>query len=108
MDAAYNSQERSPAPRSLPGTRKEVLEQIDVWANAGEAGESVLWLRGPPGVGKSTIAQTVAETCAGRNRLAASFFFARTAAHRNEVKYLFPTIAVQIALSALETSQRLD
>jgi hypothetical protein len=32
---------------------------------------------------KSAIAQTVAETCAGRNQLAATFFFARTVARRN-------------------------
>jgi len=84
------------------------LETIDRWVQAGADGTSVLWLHGPAGAGKSAIAQTVAETCAGRNQLAGSFFFARTAAHRNEVKYLFPTIAVQIALSAPEKRQRLD
>jgi len=108
MGAAYNSQERSPAPRCLPGTRKEVLEEIDDWVEAGADGASVLWLHGPAGAGKSAIAQTVAETCAERNQLAASLFFARTAAHRNEAKYLFPTMAVQIALSAPEKRRRLD
>jgi len=68
----------------------------------------MLWLHGPAGAGKSAIAQTIADTCAARNRLATSFFFAPTAAHRNEVKYLFLTIAVQIALSVPEKSQRLD
>ena len=84
------------------------MEKIDDWVKAGAAGRRVLWLRGPAGAGKSAIAQTVAETCAGRNQLAASFFFARTAAHRNEAQYLFPTIAVQIALSAPEKRQTLD
>jgi len=88
--------------------RKEVLEEIDAWIKAGVAGWPVFWLHGPAGAGKSAIAQTVAEMYAGRNQLAASFFFARTDAHRNEVKYLFPTIAVQIALSAPEKRQRLD
>ena len=108
MGAAYNSQERSPPPRCHPGTRKEVLEKIDSWANAGVQGSQVFWLHGPAGGGKSAIAQTVAETCAERNQLAASFFFARTAARRNAVQYLFPTIAVQIALSTPEKRQRLD
>ena len=108
MDAAYDSQERSPPPRCLPGTRKEVLETIDGWVRAGVGGTSVLWLHGPAGAGKSAIAQTVAETCAGRNQLAASFFFARAAAHRNEAKYLFPTIAIQVALSAPQKRQTLD
>jgi len=108
MGAAYNSQERSPPPRCHPGTRKEVLEKIDAWVNSGAQDRRVLWLHGPAGAGKSAIAQTVAETCAGRNQLAASFFFARTAANRNTVKHLFPTIAVQIALSAPEKRQRLN
>ena len=107
MGAAYNSQERSPPPLCLPGTRKEVLENIGAWVEA-VGGEHVLWLHGPAGAGKSAIAQTVAETCAGRKQLAASFFFARTAAHRNAAKYLFPTIAVQIALSAPDKRQRLN
>jgi len=108
MGAAYDSRDRSPPPRCLPGTREEVLKTIDAWLKAGTAGESVLWLHGPAGAGKSAIAQTVAETCAGRNQLAASFFFARTAAYRNDAKYLFPTIAVQTALSVPEKRQRLD
>jgi len=108
MDASYDSQERSPPPRCLPGTRRDVLETINAWVKAGGMGRPVLWLHGPAGAGKSAIAQTVAETCGARNQLAACFFFARTVVHRNEVKYLFPTIAVQIALSAPEKRQRLD
>jgi len=72
------------------------------WVKAGAEGSPIFWLRGPAGAGKLTIAQTVAETCGGRNELASSFFFARTAAHRKEVKYLFLTIVVQITLSAPE------
>jgi len=107
MGAAYNSQERNPPPLCLPGTREEVLKKIHAWVEA-VSGKRVLWLHGPAGAGKSAIAQTVAEACAGRKQLAASFFFARTAAHRNAAKYLFPTIAVQIALSAPEKRRRLD
>jgi len=108
LGATYDSQERSPPPRCLSGTRLEILEKIHAWVKAGSAGRRILWLHGPAGAGKSAIAQTVAETYAGRNQLAASFFFARTAAYRNDAKHLFPTVAVQIALSALEKRQRLD
>ena len=108
MGAAYNSQERDPAPRCLPGTRKEVLEETDTWVKAGNDGKSILWLHGPAGAGKSAIAQTVAETYARRGELAASFFFARTVAGRNTLKHLFPTIAAQIAFSSPEKRQRLD
>ena len=89
MDATYDSQERHPAPRCLPGTRKEVLEKIETWAKAGSEGKRILWLHGPAGARKSAIAQTVAETCAGRGELAAGFFFAPTVATRNALKHLF-------------------
>jgi len=108
MGAAYNSKERDPAPRCLPGTRSEVLDEIETWVKAGSEGKSILWLHAPAGAGKSAIAQTVAETCAGRGELAASFFFARTVATRNALKHLFPTIAAQIALSVPEKRKRLD
>jgi len=108
MGATYDSQERDPAPRCHPGTRREILEQIEEWVNAGADGTSILWLHGPAGAGKSAIAQTVAETYAGRNQLAATFFFARTISRRNAIRYLFPTIALQIALSSPVRRQKLD
>jgi len=108
MGAAYNSQERSPAPRCLLGTQEEALKEIDAFIKAGPEGKRVCWLNGPTGSGKSTIAQTVAETYAERNQLAASFVFARTITGRNTLKHLFPTIAVQIAMSTPCQRQRLD
>ena len=108
MGAAYDSQERDPAPLCHPGTRKEILGQIDEWVNAGADGTNILWLHGPAGAGKSAIAQTVAETCAGRDQLAATFFFARTVTRRNAIRYLFPTIAMEIVLSSPDKRQKLD
>ena len=108
MGAAYNSKESNPPPRHLPGTRTEVLEEIETWIEAGSEGKNILWLHAPAGVGKFTIAQTVAETCTRRSELAASFFFARTVAGRNSLKHLFPTITAQIALPFPEKCLRLD
>ena len=74
MGAAYDFQERSP-PQCLPGTREQVLEEIDAWIKAGAKGRPVLWLRGLVGAGKLAIAdrRRDVETCAGRNELAANF-----------------------------------
>ena len=108
MCAAYNSRERDPAPRCHPETRTELLEKIDKWVDSGTDGMGILWLHGPAGAGKSAIAQTVAETCAGRNQLAATFFFARTVTRRNDIRNVFPTIALQIALSSPDKRQKLD
>ena len=76
MGAAYDSGECDPALRYLPGIRRTVLKQIEIWVEAGSKGRSILWVHGRAGAGKSAIAQTVAETCAGRDELAASFFLA--------------------------------
>jgi hypothetical protein len=105
--AAYDAEERRPPPRCHPGTRKEVLECIDEWMESGTP--KVCWLHGPAGSGKSAVAQTVAEKYAGLGQLAASFFFTRSGGiKRNAMKYLFPTLIVQIAISSPEKRQYLE
>ena len=50
----------------------------------------------------------MAEICAERGQLAASFFFSRSSPDRNALKYLFSTIAVQISLSSPRKRQKLQ
>ena len=107
LGAAYNSQERFPASRCHPGTRTEILNEIEGWIGAGKGATKLLWLHGPAGAGKSAIAQTVAETCAERGQLAASFFFSRSSPDRSTLKHLFPTIACQISMSFPHRHQKL-
>lgn len=54
----------------------------------------MMWLSGPPGVGKSAVAQTCAEEL--EERLAATFFFSRCD-KRDDPTRLIPTIAYQLA-----------
>jgi hypothetical protein len=61
--------------------------------------EFFLWLYGPAGAGKSSIAQSIAELCDEAGILDASFFFSRTAAHRNSDRLLIPTLTYQLTLS---------
>ena len=49
----------------------------DVYKN-----ELFLWLYGPAGAGKSSIAQSISELCDEAGILDASFFFSRSAAGR--------------------------
>lgn len=51
------------------------------------------------GTGKSAVAQSIAEDFSASHRLAASFFFSRSEAGRNNTKYFFPTIAYQLTIS---------
>jgi len=57
----------------------------------------VYWLNGLAGTGKSTIAQTIAERVFADGRLGASFFCSRDFEDRRDLRYIFPTLAFQLA-----------
>ena len=80
----------------LKGTRKEVLWEIECWLN-GKQSQRVFWLNGLAGTGKSTIAQTLAETSFADGKLGASFFCSRDSEDRSNLQMIFPTLAFQLA-----------
>ena len=59
--------------------------------------QSVFWLNGLAGTGKSTIAQSFSEAIAREGLLGASFFCSRDYLDRKELKHIFPTLAYQLA-----------
>ena len=69
-DAGYRCGDRQGC---LRGTRKEVLQVIEHWLMGGH-GQRIFWLNGLAGTGKSTIAQTIAQTSFADGKLGASFF----------------------------------
>ncbi|KIO31423.1 hypothetical protein M407DRAFT_67978, partial [Tulasnella calospora MUT 4182] len=81
--ARYDSQSREGAHGCFDCTRKIVLKEIYDWINSDDP-ESPrnLWLCGLAGIGKSTIAHTVAEEADAAQCLGASFFFSRDEADR--------------------------
>ncbi|KAF9460175.1 hypothetical protein BDZ94DRAFT_1120476, partial [Collybia nuda] len=87
-------QARYPAARCLQGTRVHILQEILEWITGGD--EHILWLTGPAGSGKSTIAQTIAEICADNSTLGASFFFCNGAHGRDTVESLIPSLVHQL------------
>ena len=80
----------------LRGTRKDVLWQIEHWLTD-ENDQRVFWLNGLAGTGKSTIAQTFAETSFADGELGASFFRSRDFEDRRDIQKIFPTLAFQLA-----------
>ena len=80
----------------LKGTRKGVLKDIGDWFTSDE-GQRVFWLNGLAGTGKSTIAQTFAETTFADGKLGASFFCSRDFEDRSNLQMIFPTLAFQLA-----------
>ena len=80
----------------MKGTRRDVLFQLDHWLNDKDD-KRVFWLNGLAGTGKSTIAQTFAETSFAEGKLGASFFCSRDFESRSNLRSIFPTLAFQLA-----------
>ena len=80
----------------LRGTREGVLKDIEDWLTSKRA-QRVFWLNGLAGTGKSTIAQTFAETTFVNGKLGASFFCSRDVEDRSNLQRIFPTLAFQLA-----------
>ncbi|KAH7907919.1 hypothetical protein BJ138DRAFT_1116284, partial [Hygrophoropsis aurantiaca] len=90
--AAFNSAHRCSPPRCLPGTRQEILKEIFDWVDHTTETGSIFWLSGMAGMGKSAIAQTIAEEYDKQHRLAASFFFSRRESERSDTQRFVPTL----------------
>ncbi|KAG1860741.1 hypothetical protein DFJ58DRAFT_874173 [Suillus subalutaceus] len=93
--AIFDSEMRQPHSRCMENTRvalRETLRQV-----LDRHDRTNIWLNGLAGVGKTSIAFTVAEEMKSKKRLAASFFFSRQ--HAQHVTMFIPTIAYQLALA---------
>ncbi|KAG1737995.1 hypothetical protein EDB19DRAFT_1984485 [Suillus lakei] len=91
----FDSERRQPYSRCMENTRvalreslREVLDRRD---------QTNVWLNGLAGVGKTSIAFTVAEEMKRAGRLAATFFFSHK--HSQSTGQVIPTIAYQLALT---------
>lgn len=103
-EATFNSFEDQHEPECHPGTRIDLIRQIEDWAQPSDASDSkcIFWLNGMAGTGKSTISRTIARQFKNNNSLGASFFFKRGEGDRGTAKYLVTTIARQLARSIPE------
>ncbi|KZS91509.1 hypothetical protein SISNIDRAFT_389615, partial [Sistotremastrum niveocremeum HHB9708] len=82
-----------------PGTRSDVLENIQNWLRRSNEGgsEQTYLLTGPPGSGKTVIANSVAKDFHDAALLASSFFFSRSDAVRSTPRNVCLTIARDLA-----------
>ena len=93
VDASYRCSNRQ---RCLRGTREDLFREVERWS-IGEQDQRIFWLNGLAGTGKSTIAQTIAETSFADGKLGASFFCSRDFGDRSNLRAIFPTLAFQLA-----------
>src|SRR6266436_8856301 len=108
--AGYDSGRPNAPKRCLEDTRTAVLEKIWCWIGPLDqdaateptpdtTDKPIYWVNGLAGIGKSTIARTVAEDAKDRNLLGASFFFSRQENKLSGSHLFVPTIAYQLARS---------
>ncbi|KAJ3571208.1 hypothetical protein NP233_g3901 [Leucocoprinus birnbaumii] len=94
-DVAFDSPERDPPPRCYPGTRTDILEQMIDRVADPEGETRLMWLHGPPGIGKSAILQTLVEVLSAESqRLGAALFLSGLT---QDINHILPTIANQLA-----------
>ncbi|KAJ2923536.1 hypothetical protein H1R20_g13557, partial [Candolleomyces eurysporus] len=100
--AAYDSHELAKVNPCFEGTRVKLLAGIGRWMSntaleEQETRKPIYVLDGIAGIGKSTVAKTVAQRAAAINSLGATFFFSRDHADRQHAAGFVHTIAYQLA-----------
>ncbi|KAJ7093766.1 WD40-repeat-containing domain protein [Mycena epipterygia] len=86
-------------PLCLPGTRREILDDITGWVTVPSNSGNVLWFSSVAGSGKSTISTTISEAFRAVDRLGAFLFFDRNDTSRSHPGAVIRTIAYKLALS---------
>jgi len=87
----------SRAEECMEGTRKDILEAIDDWISDLDAAQNILWLKGYPGVGKSTVASSVVKRLRTSKRLGSYLFFQRGKAAAQTSDALWRSVAFDLS-----------
>ena len=92
MDAEYRE-------TCLPGTRVDILQELFDSLFDTSPGDSVIWLRGLAGSGKSTILNTIAQYSSNLRRCGAFLFWDRNDVINSDPRRVIRTLAYQLAQS---------
>ncbi|KAF5328777.1 hypothetical protein D9619_011548 [Psilocybe cf. subviscida] len=96
--ASYDSIRTGGANACMNGTRVSILKTIREWARNPDPNQPpMFWLNGLAGIGKTTIAHTIASELDGEGLLGASFVFLRADDQLKDARLVFPTLAFQLA-----------
>ncbi|KAM0426011.1 hypothetical protein ACHAPT_008640 [Fusarium lateritium] len=94
--ARFDSDDVNESPKCQEGTQTALRSYIRNWVDGGQDETTLLWIHGPAGTGKSTVARTVVDDLTDTKQIAAGYFFRRGDVGRNHESYIFPTIASQL------------
>ncbi|KZP29382.1 hypothetical protein FIBSPDRAFT_216561 [Athelia psychrophila] len=81
----------------LAGTREDLLKDIIDWLITPSEGHNALWLHGAAGLGKSTLANSIAEHFRGHRQQGAFLFFDRNTPLESNPARVIRTLAYQLA-----------
>lgn len=97
--ATYDCERPDRPDACFEGTRVDLLKELNDWIKDADDGVArFLWLSGIAGVGKTTVARTIAEIAQKRGQLGGQFFFSRRGeAELRDPSIVIPTIAHQLA-----------
>ncbi|KAF5325557.1 hypothetical protein D9619_009683 [Psilocybe cf. subviscida] len=96
--ASYNSIRTGGANVCMNGTRVSILKTIREWARNPDPNQPpMFWLNGLAGIGKTTIAHSIASELDADGLLGASFVFLRADEQLKDARLVFPTLAFQLA-----------
>ncbi|KAJ7911662.1 hypothetical protein B0H13DRAFT_2191460, partial [Mycena leptocephala] len=84
-------------PQCLPGTRKDILDDLINRLSTAPDGNNILWLHGVAGAGKSTISTTICERFRGLGLLGAFIFFDRNKPATRNARSVIHTIVHSVA-----------
>ncbi|KAJ3561562.1 hypothetical protein NP233_g10119 [Leucocoprinus birnbaumii] len=108
-DAFHDSLARYPPPKCHLGTREDYIKEITSWAlGQSERKESVLWMQGPFGVGKTAVAQSSAEALKLLDKLLATLFFSRSSRDRDDPRRTIPSLVYQITTHCEQFANIID
>ncbi|KAF5314382.1 hypothetical protein D9619_011791 [Psilocybe cf. subviscida] len=97
-NAPYDSVREDRAKSCLQGTRQLVLTAIMEWAHGADPSQPpIFWLDSLAGIGKTTIAHTIASRLDENQQLGGSFFFLRSDNLLKDANLVFPTLAFQLS-----------
>ena len=98
--AAYNDYAFKDKKRvaCFENTRQSLREEIGEWITSVLDKPEIYLLSGLAGIGKSTVAQTVAERADNLHLLGASFFFSRDESDLRNAKKFYTTLAFQLCV----------
>src|SRR5258706_9802533 len=98
-DAGYDTNHPGAPSGCFKGTRVEILHSIMAWLGrpVTDVSRPIYWVNGLAGIGKSTIARTVAEQVNGLGLPMASLFFARHNDALSNAKLFVTSIASRLA-----------